>query len=165
MGTLNAKNYEPGSFDIITSLEVLEHINNPTVEIGIFKTILRPGGLVYVTTPNFDSLLRYKLKGLYNIITYPEHLTYYTGKTLSKAFKIFGFKTLKLETTGISLTRFRTSKGTSQQEFISAKSDDEKIRSKMDSVWYLKIGKIFINKSLTIIGKGDSLKGWFIKKA
>ncbi len=163
LGTLDSKNYEPNSFDIITSLEVIEHINNPTIEIENFYKILREGGLAYITTPNFNSLLRYRLKGAYNIITYPEHLTYYTDKTLTNVFKIYHFKKLKTETTGISLTRFRTSKGTSSQEFISPKSDDERIRSKMDAVWYLKIGKTIINKWLTFIGKGDSLKGWFIK--
>lgn len=163
-GILDSKNYEPGMFDIITSIEVIEHINNPLEELKNFNSILRKGGLVYVTTPNFNSLLRYRLKSAYNIITYPEHLCYYTPKTLNKLFKISGFKELKIETTGISLTRFRTSTGISDQKIISAKSDDEKIRTKMDKKWYLNFAKKTINSLLTILGLGDSLKGWFIKK-
>ncbi len=163
LGPLNAKNYDPESFDIITSFEVIEHINNPKIELKNLNEIVRAGGLVYITTPNFDSLLRHKLKSSYNIISYPEHLTYYTAKTLTGAFKTHGFKKLKIETTGISLTRYRTSKGTSTQKIISANSDDEKLRIKMDTEWYLKIGKNIINKSLTLIRVGDCLKGWYIK--
>ena len=36
-------------FDIITSFEVLEHINNPIEEISNFSKILRKNGLVYLT--------------------------------------------------------------------------------------------------------------------
>lgn len=163
-GTLNAGNYEPAMFDIITSFEVIEHINSPRLELKYFNTILRKGGLVYVTTPNFNSMLRYRLKAAYNIITYPEHLTYYTPKTLQIIFELSGFKKLKIETTGISLTRLRTSTGKSDQKIISAKSDDEKIRTQMDNKWYLKFAKKAINATLTVLGLGDSLKGWFVKE-
>lgn len=161
---LNSENYEPESFDVITSFEVIEHINNPIDDLKHFYKILRKSGVVYITTPNFNSLLRYKLKGNYNIITYPEHLSYYTPQTLNKAFSLTGFKKQKIETTGISLTRFKTSKGQSNQKMISEKSDDERIRKQMDSNWYLKLIKNIINSSLTNIAKGDSIKGWFIKQ-
>lgn len=161
--TLDAKHYTPEMFDVITSFEVIEHINNPQIELRNFNTILRKGGLVYITTPNFNSLLRYRLKSAYNIITYPEHLSYYTSKTLKILFHRFGFKSLGVATTGISLTRLRTSQGKSTQKIISAKSDDEKIRIQMDTKWYLRYSKNIINKTLTLLGKGDSLKGWFIK--
>ena len=83
-GVLNTENYEEESFDIITSFEVIEHINNPIPELKNFYKLLRKGGLVYLTTPNFNSLLRYRLKSEYNVICYPEHLSYYTPKTLKK---------------------------------------------------------------------------------
>ena len=81
-GKLNPQNYLVEEFDVITSFEVLEHINNPIEEISNFYKILRKGGLVYLTTPNFNSVSRFYLKSDYNIITYPEHLSYYTTRTL-----------------------------------------------------------------------------------
>lgn len=163
-GILNPTNYKSEMFDVIMSFEVIEHINNPISELKNINSILRKDGLVYVTTPNFNSLLRHRLKAAYNIITYPEHLTYYTPKTLSKAFSNAGFKKLQIETTGISLTRLRTSQGKSTQKIISAKSDDEKIRTRIDNKQHLKFAKKITNNFLTILGLGDSLKGWFIKK-
>ncbi len=163
-GQLNSENYEEGFFDVVTSFEVIEHINNPTSEVTEINKLIRKGGLVYLTTPNFNSLLRRKLKIQYNVINYPEHLSYYTPSTLTRLFTCNGFKKLKVETTGISLTRLRTSKGTSAQKYVSASSDDEKLRQQMDEKWYLGLAKKIINNSLTAIGSGDSLKGWFIKK-
>ena len=163
-GKLAHSNYPAQSFDIITSFEVIEHINNPNEEIHHFNKLLRSGGLVYVTTPNFNSLLRYRLKATYNVITYPEHLSYYTPKTLKRLFRQHGFKTKKVVTTGISLTRLKTSSGKSNQPLISATSDDEKIRNQVESKWYLQLAKRLINITLTLFGVGDSLKGWFVKK-
>lgn len=163
-GVLDPENYEPEFFDIITSFEVIEHINNPLDEIQRFNQLLRKGGLVYLTTPNFNSLLRYRLKGEYNIIAYPEHLSYFTPKTLSFLFKKNGFKIKKLLTTGISLTRLKTSKGKSDQAFISKDSDDEKLRNEFESNFLLKFIKNTINFFLSVIGKGDTLKAWIVKK-
>ena len=162
-GILSSRNYQSEEFDVITSFEVIEHINNPVDELTNFHKLLRKEGLVYLTTPNFNSLLRYRLKSEYNVICYLEHLSYYTPKTLNKLFTSVGFKTKKIQSTGISLTRLKTSKGVSKQSFISKESDDEKIRGQIENKKYLKLLKYLINSLLTIIGKGDALKGYFIK--
>lgn len=163
-GKLTPSNYSPEQFDIITSFEVIEHINNPQEEIAHFSSLLRVGGLVYVTTPNFNSLLRYRLKSDYDVITYPEHLSYYTPKTIKYLFKKNGFNIHKILTTGISISRLKSGKSGVQQEYISESSDDEKMRQKMEEKWHLKVAKKAINSLLTLFGKGDSLKGYFVKR-
>lgn len=162
-GSLNPENYFGFEFDVITSFEVIEHINNPIEELGNFYSLLRKGGLVYVTTPNFNSLLRYRLKSKYNVITYPEHLSYYTPKTLKNVFLKCGFKPLKLASTGISISRLNSSKGKNIEAPISQHSTDEQLRNKAESKWYLKLSKKLINNILSLTGMGDSLKGWFVK--
>ncbi len=164
-GKLNSENYNPESFDIITSFEVLEHINNPLEEIDNFSKILRIGGLVYLTTPNFNSFLRYKLKEKYDVITYPEHLSYYTHKTLNNLFKTSNFNKLKFESTGISITKFKTKKGDVSEGTISKDSMDENIRNQIETNKFFSLLKQLINTILTIAKMGDSLKGWYVKKA
>lgn len=163
-GKLNSKDFEADSFDIITSFEVLEHINNPIEETNNFYQLLRKGGLIYLTTPNFNSLLRFRLKERYDVITYPEHLSYYTPKTLNNLFNRCGFKKKAIQTTGISLTKLKTSQGKTSQGFISETSDDENLRKQIEEKRYLQFAKKVVNGTLTIFGVGDSLKGWFIKK-
>jgi hypothetical protein len=36
-------------------------------------------------------------------------------------------------------------------------------KNQVESKWYLQAAKRIINKTLTLFGKGDSLKGWFVK--
>lgn len=162
-GKLNPIKFETESFDVITSFEVIEHINNPIEELSNFNTLLRKGGLVYITTPNFNSLLRYRLKAAYNVITYPEHLSYYTPSTLKKVFKACSFRSQKIQTTGISLTRLKTSQGKTNQAFISKNSDDENLRKQIEEKAYLQLVKKIVNFKLSLFGVGDSLKGWFVK--
>lgn len=163
-GVLNVSNYTAGEFDVITSFEVIEHINNPLDEVQKFNTLLRIGGVVYITTPNFNSLQRLQLGEKSTVITYPEHLSYYTPKTLSFLFSKLGFKPLDVQTTGISITRIKIATGKSKQQFISKESDDEKLRVKMEENKLLGVAKATANFVLSTLGCGDSLKGYYIKK-
>ena len=163
LGKLNPKNYDSEMFDIITSFEVLEHINNPIEEINNFSKILRKEGLVYLTTPNFNSLLRYKLNEKYDVITYPEHLSYYTPKTINNLFNKLNFRKFKLQTTGISLTKLKTKRGQVSVGSISENSIDEDLRNKIENNKLLLLIKLIVNLGLSIFKKGDSIKGWYIK--
>jgi 2-polyprenyl-3-methyl-5-hydroxy-6-metoxy-1,4-benzoquinol methylase len=176
LGQLSADTFPMEEFDVITSFEVIEHINNPIEEISNINTFLRKGGLFYCTTPNFNSLMRLYLKESYNVITYPEHLSYYTKKTLNKLIESHGFSVFKFLSTGVSITRLRTSKpiseivskdpfnGVSQEKIIAKDSADEILRRKISDKKYLGYLKVLANYMLTVFGLGLTLKGYYIKK-
>jgi len=162
-GVLSPANYEAGSFDVLTSFEVIEHINNPVPEIKNFNTLLRPGGAVYITTPNFNSLVRTYVGSAWNVITYPEHLSYYTPHTISRLFRDAGFHRRSMATTGISVTRIKTSRKVSDQKFISPQSDDEKMRNRIEGSRSLQLAKQLVNGTLSLLGSGDTIKALFVK--
>ncbi|MCB0754155.1 MAG: class I SAM-dependent methyltransferase [Flavobacteriales bacterium] len=164
LGVLNPSNYEAESFDVVCSFEVIEHINNPLEELGNFNKLLRKGGLVYCTTPNFNAVERYQLGADWNVLGYPEHLSYYNPKTLKCVFSETGFKTKKVLATGVSITRIKKSQGKSDQATISKTSDDEKLRNQIAGNPLLGLAKDIINWKLTLFGVGNSLKGWFVKE-
>ncbi|MBX7052577.1 MAG: class I SAM-dependent methyltransferase [Flavobacteriales bacterium] len=162
-GPLDDQTFTHVSFDVITSIEVIEHINNPLDEIRHIHRMLRQGGLFFCTTPNFNALSRYYLGDAYNIISYPEHLSYYTPKTMHRLLgKLFHRK--KVTTTGISITRFHQSTGKKKQAVVSATSDDELLRQKIEAKGYLQWAKKILNGLLNITGLGYSLKVWYVKR-
>jgi 2-polyprenyl-3-methyl-5-hydroxy-6-metoxy-1,4-benzoquinol methylase len=166
-GSLGEQSFKGIDFDVITSFEVIEHINNPQEEVRHIHRLLRKGGLFYCTTPNFNAYLRYQLKDSYNVINYPEHLSYYSKKTLKRLFISQEFKPIKLLTTGISISRSITSKKSKQkkkEQLISKESQDEKLRQKIDGKWYLELAKSVVNQILSFLGLGNSLKGYFVKR-
>ncbi len=162
-GALDEAFFDDGSFDVITSFEVIEHINNPNEELRHLYKFLRQGGLFYCTTPNFNSILRYYLRTEYNIIGYPEHLSYFTKATLNKLAKQNRFKPIKFLSTGISLTRIKTSKKTSQEKLIAKDSADEVLRNQIEKNWYLRVVKKLVNSFLTLTNTGMTLKGYYVR--
>lgn len=168
-GKLDATHYREEMFDVITSFEVIEHINNPIEEVKNIHSILRKGGLFYLTTPNFNALERRILKANYNVIEYPEHLSYYTPKTLNYLLTRNGFKKKKILTTGVSLTRLKVSMRTAQNKpnseaLVSATSTDEVLRTKSEANPMLRLAKNSINTFLNLFGIGNSLKAWYVKE-
>jgi 2-polyprenyl-3-methyl-5-hydroxy-6-metoxy-1,4-benzoquinol methylase len=157
-GSVKKENYAPEFFDVITSFEVIEHLNTPDSEVETYRAILRTGGLVYVTTPNFNSISRDILKADWSVIEYPEHLCYYTRKTLRRLFEYHGFRHIKTTVTGVSISRL--GKDVSSHP---AKKYDESLRRKTESNCILAIGKRFVNFGLNFFAKGDALKAWFVK--
>lgn len=156
-GKLNKKSFSEGLFDVIVSSEVIEHINNPLEEINLFNLFLRKGGLLYITTPNFNSIERYILKGKYNVIQYPEHLCYYTPKTINLLLTKNGFKKLKLTTTGFNPSRFKSSLNQNNNP-----SSSEELRESMEK-GFKNLIKNIINWFLNLFKIGNSLKVWYIK--
>lgn len=163
MGDISEVSFDEDSFDVVVSIEVIEHLNDPNTFLSKSYSLLRKGGLMYVTTPNFNSYLRHQLKADYDVICYPNHLSYFSVKTLKRAFVQNGFKKQKIKTTGMSVTRVKTSKGKSQQEFVSETSDDEMIRYRIEKNVFLRAMKNVINSTLSILRIGHNIKGYFIK--
>lgn len=164
-GKLNHDWFVPEMFDIVTSFEVIEHINNPIEEVLNVHKILRKGGLFYVTTPNFNAIERFILKGKYNsVIQYPEHLCYYTKRTLHYLLSNNGFKKLKIITTGVSPAAIKNWLSISEEKFVSPTSSDQIIRRKMESNFLLHLSKVIVNYFLNVFSLGSSMKAWYVKK-
>lgn len=75
---------KPSSYDIVTLFEVLEHLPDPIKFLRHAAYVVKPGGLVYLTTPNFDCLDRLILGMAWPVI-HREHLTYFTPQILLSA--------------------------------------------------------------------------------
>jgi SAM-dependent methyltransferase len=48
--------FEPMSFDVVTALDVIEHVDDDRAALGAIHTLLRPGGLFVCTVPAFAFL-------------------------------------------------------------------------------------------------------------
>ena len=147
------------NFDVITSFEVLEHIYDLKEHTTRIYSLLRTGGLFYFTTPNINALSRRILGGHWTIIEYPEHLSYYTAKTINRLLTMAGFRKLSIISTGISLQRFSAS-GNQYQPVVDK---DEQARQKIEKSIILRIAKSTINGLLSLLKLGDTLKGFYVK--
>lgn len=151
------------AFDVVVWIEVIEHINDPNRDLAQIFRLLRPGGLLFITTPNFNSVERRLLGERFNVIDWPEHLTYYTPATLRRVLMASGFRKKKITTTGISVTRLRGSLTGRTEPVTAATSADESIRKAAARNPLIGAGKYLINLLLNLTRSGLSMKGWFEK--
>jgi 2-polyprenyl-3-methyl-5-hydroxy-6-metoxy-1,4-benzoquinol methylase len=86
-----------GSFDTIVSTEVIEHLESPRAVFREFHRLLRPGGLLLLTTPNQESLRSYcALIGGGHFAgflgrSYPAHITALLRLDLARIARESGF--------------------------------------------------------------------------
>lgn len=93
---------QESSRDVMTMFEVIEHLPDPVAFLRRAEMVLKPGGLLYMTTPNFNSLDRRVLGSKWKAI-HREHLSYFTPSTLLGAIRNnTTLELLHLETRNIS---------------------------------------------------------------
>ena len=69
--------YPSESFDFITCIEGLEHLENPFNAIREFFRILKSGGKLFVSLPNYLNIerrLRFLITGLFSKVPFPQRL-------------------------------------------------------------------------------------------
>ncbi len=79
------------SFDVITMIELIEHLPDPEEAIQLLFDVLRPGGLAIIQTANFLGWQARKEASHYHYYL-PGHLYYYNSRNLTDALRKKGFR-------------------------------------------------------------------------
>jgi SAM-dependent methyltransferase len=85
---------EEGPFDVITAIEVFEHVENALAVLGLLRRILKPGGVLFYTTgnpaPHWNRFLDWEY-------VYPEiHISYFSPLAMDQALVRTGFQTRRV---------------------------------------------------------------------
>ncbi len=78
----NISGFDENFFDVITMWEVVEHLFNPISAIETASKILKPGGILIMSTPNLLSLDRLLFKKYWAGYDLPRHLHLFPTLTL-----------------------------------------------------------------------------------
>ncbi len=70
-------------FDFISLVHVIEHVAEPQRFLEKAVSLLKPGGILYIETPNIDSFQFRAEKKTYTYLTPPDHVRLFSLKSLS----------------------------------------------------------------------------------
>jgi SAM-dependent methyltransferase len=94
LGPIETLSLPEESFDAATLWHVLEHVRTPGTMLDAIRKVLRPGGVLLVSVPNFGSPeARVAGAGWFHLDV-PRHLVHFTPETLDAALRTSGFEPL-----------------------------------------------------------------------
>ncbi len=89
-GDLSRQKYSPGSFDLITLWDVIEHTPDPKAVIARCRELLKPGGLLVINFPDIGSTPARALGRLWPFLS-SVHLYYFDRRTIGRLLEADGF--------------------------------------------------------------------------
>jgi 2-polyprenyl-3-methyl-5-hydroxy-6-metoxy-1,4-benzoquinol methylase len=99
-GDLFQANYPANRFDVVVAIELIEHLAEPLEILRETARILRPGGLLWATTPNADGLSARALGADWSTVSPPEHIQLFTLEGILRLTKRAGFSRVRVRSRG-----------------------------------------------------------------
>jgi hypothetical protein len=125
------------------------------------------GGLLYVTTPNARGLNCRILGQVWSVVCPPQHLILWTPRALRVALAGAGFKTSRLRAEGFNPAEILAwvKGGQSAAESVNRYESGLALSAALERSRVRKIAKAVVNRSLSTLGLGDTLKVWASRAA
>lgn len=92
VGTLEEDSFPADCFDAITMSHVIEHLHDPMMSLRCCHRMLRPGGTLWIATPNLNSIGHKTFGCHWRGLEIPRHLVIFTPASLKAALQQIGFQ-------------------------------------------------------------------------
>ena len=102
-GTVEQAAYPSDYFDVIYTNDVIEHVLHPLSLMKECQRILRPGGIFYADTVNWDSYTQQILGGGWRLLDPVHHVHLYTPRNVKSLCEHAGLELVKVWTTGVRI--------------------------------------------------------------
>jgi SAM-dependent methyltransferase len=149
----------PATYDVVVMTEVIEHLRDPANAAATARLLLRPGGCLYLTTPNADSLARRLLGNRWRAVCFPDHLFYFSRRAIATLLREAGFTRVDSWTEGVNpfelLMPLRSGTG---DALADATARGQSLRAASAGSGTLAAAKQMVNLGLRWFSMGDTLK-------
>jgi SAM-dependent methyltransferase len=158
-GAIETIELAAGSYDVVVLSETVEHVLDPRRAVASCCHALRPGGVLYITTPNVDSLSRHLLGNRWRALCYPDHLYCFNTRSIRALLESSGLKPVHIRTEGINpfeIAQHLRSGRAAQSDALGQRT--EALRTAAATTTAVVILKRAVNFVLGTLALGDTIK-------
>lgn len=165
-GTLQEAQYPDAHFDVVTASEVLEHVPDPQAVLNEISRVIRPGGLLWGTTPHGRGLSAKMLGLKWSVVSPPEHLQLFSRSGMKKMLTEAGFRQARVATEGVNpyellqALRGRRPVGATGEQSNARVESAYSLNEALMASPSRRLLKSALNNLLNLGRIGDSLKIW-----
>lgn len=155
------RRFVAGDFDVVTMIELLEHVSVPARFLKDAAFWLRPGGLLYVTTPNIRGLNGRTLGISWSVVSPPEHVVLWTVPALRAAVEGAGFRVFRMRTEGLNPSELLAlAPWRNERKPVDRNKSAVALSEALSRTRVRRAFKTAMNGGLNFLGMGDTLKLW-----
>jgi SAM-dependent methyltransferase len=88
------------TFDVVAMNDFLEHLTDPADALRVVRSLLAPGGVVFISTPDVGSTMARLTRDRWLHLKPNEHLVYFDRRTLTRLLEETGFRVLHVQSIG-----------------------------------------------------------------
>lgn len=85
-------------FDVITIRHFIEHVFHPELYLQKARKVLRPGGMLFIETPNYQSLASKLGRQYWQWMTPPIHVSFFSPDSFRRILEQAGFEIIEIRT-------------------------------------------------------------------
>lgn len=121
LGSLDLFASQETEFDFITVSHVIEHVYDPVKLLADCKRLLKPGGQLWLETPNINAKGHQRFQENWRGLEPPRHLVLFSQKALTEALAKMGFEEIRYHNRGLNTVfTYRESELIAKNERIGA---------------------------------------------
>jgi SAM-dependent methyltransferase len=89
---------DSGPFDVVSAFDLLEHVHEPRAFLRRCAGVLKPGGLLLISTPDTEHFLRFVMRSRWPMLQPMQHLFLFSRRALAGALRAEGFDDVRTAT-------------------------------------------------------------------
>lgn len=95
VGGIDALQDQSGTFDMVTLCHVIEHVPDPPAVLASARSLLKPGGRLWIETPNLDSIGASRYGSCWRDLDPPRHLVVFSRGAFEECLRTAGFQCIR----------------------------------------------------------------------
>lgn len=151
--------YPSRYFDVVTMWDVVEHVREPALFVSEAFRVLRPGGLLALSTPNYDSLTRMMIGARWEAIIPSRHLQLFTPKTLKMLVCLQGGWVRACKTVDVNPWDILMALAKGKKYDISVRNEAiSRAKALFAKYPFLAVLREMVNAFLSVVKVGDTIE-------